>query len=54
MSAVWYQCAEGFLQAALKMETESITQKLRDGETPAKKLCKDSTSSGSKTSKTKE
>lgn len=54
MSAVWCQCAEGFLQAALKAETAAAMQKLRDGEVAAKKLCKNSTGSGSKTSKTTE
>lgn len=51
MSAVWRQCAEGFLQAVLKAETATAVQKLSDGEMAAKKLRKNPTSSGSKTSK---
>lgn len=39
------QCAEGFLQAALKAETATAMQNLRDGAMAPKKLCKSSTSS---------
>lgn len=46
------QCAEGFLQAALKAETAAVTHKSGDGETAAKKSCKSSTNSVSKTTKT--
>lgn len=46
------QCAEGFLQAALKAETATVMQKSGDGETAAKKSCKSATKSVSKTTKT--
>ncbi|XP_058471109.1 serine/threonine-protein kinase ATR isoform X2 [Solea solea] len=46
------ECAEGFLQAALKAETAMVMQKLRDGETAAKKSRKTTTSSFGKSSKT--
>lgn len=54
MSVLWRQCAEGFLQAALKAEAATVTRKLRDGETAAKKLCKNPSRSGGSTSKTAE
>ncbi|CAJ1074374.1 serine/threonine-protein kinase ATR [Xyrichtys novacula] len=37
------ECAEGFLQAALKAEVGLVMQKSEDGETPAKKSCKSAT-----------
>uniref|UniRef100_UPI0037E75C66 serine/threonine-protein kinase ATR n=1 Tax=Semicossyphus pulcher TaxID=241346 RepID=UPI0037E75C66 len=37
------ECAEGFLQAALKAETALVMQKSEDGETAAKKSCKSTT-----------
>uniref|UniRef100_A0A8C4H2C7 Serine/threonine-protein kinase ATR n=1 Tax=Dicentrarchus labrax TaxID=13489 RepID=A0A8C4H2C7_DICLA len=37
------ECAEGFLQAALKAETATVVQKSGDGETAAKKSCKSAT-----------
>ncbi|XP_041809950.1 serine/threonine-protein kinase ATR [Chelmon rostratus] len=46
------ECAEGFLQAALKAETATVVQKSGDGETAAKKPCKSATKSVSKTTKT--
>ncbi|TKS86882.1 Serine/threonine-protein kinase atr [Collichthys lucidus] len=46
------ECAEGFLQAALKAETAAVIQKSGDGETAAKKSCKSATNSASKTIKT--
>ncbi|XP_047467138.1 serine/threonine-protein kinase ATR [Mugil cephalus] len=42
------ECAEGFLQAALKAETDLVVQESGDGETAAKKACK----SGNKTANT--
>ncbi|XP_062295726.1 serine/threonine-protein kinase ATR [Scomber scombrus] len=45
------ECAEGFLQAALKADTAVVTQELEDGETVAKKSCKSATSSVSKITK---
>nr|XP_046268909.1 serine/threonine-protein kinase ATR [Scatophagus argus] len=39
------ECAEGFLQAALKAEAAEVMQKSRDGETAAKKSCKSAISS---------
>ncbi|TKS86901.1 Serine/threonine-protein kinase atr [Collichthys lucidus] len=45
------ECAEGFLQAALKAETAAVIQKSGDGETAAKKSCKSATNSASKTIK---
>ncbi|XP_035466143.2 serine/threonine-protein kinase ATR [Scophthalmus maximus] len=44
------ECAEGFLQAALKAETAMVMQKSADGESAAKKSCKSATSSIRKTS----
>lgn len=46
------QCAEGFLQAALKADTAMVMQQLGDGETAAKKSCKSATNSVSKTIQT--
>ncbi|KAM7403386.1 hypothetical protein PAMA_004031 [Pampus argenteus] len=46
------ECAEGFLQAALKAETSMVMQELEDGETVAKKSCKSATNSVSKITKT--
>ncbi|KAM4540520.1 serine/threonine-protein kinase ATR [Fundulus diaphanus] len=34
------ECAEGFLQAALKAEKAAVMQKAGDGETPAKRSCR--------------
>ncbi|KAM7376136.1 hypothetical protein PAMP_005881 [Pampus punctatissimus] len=48
------ECAEGFLQAALKAETSRVMQELEDGETVAKKSCKSATNSVSKITKTSE
>ncbi|XP_056250377.1 serine/threonine-protein kinase ATR [Seriola aureovittata] len=45
------ECAEGFLQAALKAETTTVMKEAEDGETAAKKSCK-SAGSVSKTTKT--
>ncbi|XP_071354256.1 serine/threonine-protein kinase ATR [Trachinotus anak] len=45
------ECAEGFLQAALKAETAMVMQEAGDGETAAKKSCKSASSSVSKTTK---
>nr|XP_020472290.1 serine/threonine-protein kinase ATR isoform X1 [Monopterus albus] len=45
------ECAEGFLQAALKAETAMVMQESRDGEPAAKILCKSPTDSVSKTTK---
>lgn len=45
------QCAEGFLQAALKAETAAVMSKSKDGETAAKKSCKSATRSINKTTK---
>lgn len=42
------QCAEGFLQAALKADSARVMQESRDGETPAKKSCNSPTSLVSK------
>ncbi|XP_032356106.1 serine/threonine-protein kinase ATR [Etheostoma spectabile] len=39
------ECAEGFLQAALKAESAMVMQKSVDGETAAKKACKSATKS---------
>ncbi|XP_068194787.1 serine/threonine-protein kinase ATR [Antennarius striatus] len=39
------ECAKGFLAAALKAETAAALQKPGDGETPAKKFCRSSSSS---------
>ncbi|KAM6912554.1 serine/threonine-protein kinase ATR isoform 1-T1 [Xenentodon cancila] len=44
------ECAEGFLQAALKAQTEMVTQESGDGETPAKRSCKSAASKTAKTS----
>lgn len=52
MSALRRQCAEGFLRAALKAEAATVMGKLRDGETAAKKLCKNPSRSGGNFSKT--
>ncbi|XP_014835118.1 PREDICTED: serine/threonine-protein kinase ATR isoform X1 [Poecilia mexicana] len=38
------ECAEGFLQAALKAEKAAVMQKAGDGETPAKRSCKSANS----------
>ncbi|KAM9341615.1 serine/threonine-protein kinase ATR [Symphorus nematophorus] len=46
------ECAEGFLQAALKAETATVIQKSEDGETAAKKSCKSTSNPVSKTTKT--
>ncbi|XP_044230797.1 serine/threonine-protein kinase ATR [Thunnus albacares] len=46
------ECAEGFLQAALKAETAIVMQELGDGETVAKKSRKSATNSVSKITKT--
>ncbi|XP_016893203.1 serine/threonine-protein kinase ATR isoform X2 [Cynoglossus semilaevis] len=46
------ECAEGFLRAALKAETDVVMQKSIDGESVAKKTCKSATSSHNKTAKT--
>lgn len=46
------QCAEGFLQAALKAETAMVMQQSGDGETAPKKSCKSATNSVGKTTKT--
>ncbi|XP_037833578.1 serine/threonine-protein kinase ATR [Kryptolebias marmoratus] len=43
------ECAEGFLQAALKAETVRVMQESGDGETPAKNSCKSSISLDFKT-----
>ncbi|KAM9708676.1 serine/threonine-protein kinase ATR isoform 1-T1 [Menidia menidia] len=45
------QCAEGFLQAALKAETAMVIQRSGDGETPSKKSRKPTTTSATKTTK---
>lgn len=52
ISAGVLQCAEGFLQAALKAEAAMVMQKSGDGETAAKKSCKSAINSVSKTTKT--
>lgn len=46
------QCAEGFLQAALKAEKATVMQKTGDGETPAKRSCKSANRLVTKTTKT--
>ncbi|GLD47879.1 serine/threonine-protein kinase ATR [Lates japonicus] len=46
------ECAEGFLQAALKAETAMVMQQSGDGETAPKKSCKSATNSVGKTTKT--
>ncbi|KAF3701011.1 Serine/threonine-protein kinase atr [Channa argus] len=45
------ECAEGFLQAALKAETCMVVQESGDGETAAKKFCKANIGSVKKTTK---
>lgn len=52
MSVLWHQCTGGFLQAALKAETAAVMRKLSDGETAAKKLCKNPSRSSGNASKT--